>query len=309
MAITEQDYENLSAYLDGVMDESERAALERRLTAEPELRQELAALRQTVALVKTLPPLKAPRSYALTPEMAGKPADSRGVELRVVPKNRVVNFVLPILSAAASMVLILFGASLLLTGNASGPAFAPVRSFESGSAAATGIVALAASPTFEVTEDVTMMQAEEAADAAGGMDTADEMQAEPEEEMPAPYAAMATMTEVILPEAAMLVPSGSPLPTGVFDAAPATMTFAYSTPPASGGELAGTLASKTQEDRMLAEGTDIAQQVTPNAFPAPQEASPDTPTNPTALAALGMIGAGIVLALLSIGLFFRRRVR
>jgi anti-sigma factor RsiW len=64
--MTEQDFELLSAYLDGDLSDADRAALEARLAAEPELRRELEALRQTVALVRSLPELKAPRSYALT---------------------------------------------------------------------------------------------------------------------------------------------------------------------------------------------------------------------------------------------------
>jgi anti-sigma factor RsiW len=64
--MTEQDFELFSAYLDGDLSDADRAALEARLAAEPELRRELEALRQTVALVRSLPELKAPRSYALT---------------------------------------------------------------------------------------------------------------------------------------------------------------------------------------------------------------------------------------------------
>lgn len=65
-----RDYELLSAYLDGALDEDERADLEARLETDAALRRELAALRQTVALVRSLPTLKAPRSFTLTAAQA-----------------------------------------------------------------------------------------------------------------------------------------------------------------------------------------------------------------------------------------------
>lgn len=60
----------LSDYLDGVTNESERALLESRLVAEPELKEELdqlAAIKRTVASFEDVP---APRSFALGPEFA-----------------------------------------------------------------------------------------------------------------------------------------------------------------------------------------------------------------------------------------------
>ena len=66
---TEQDYELLSAYLDGALTPAERAALETRLQADDGLRQELEALRQTVSLVGSVAAMKAPRNFTLTPDM------------------------------------------------------------------------------------------------------------------------------------------------------------------------------------------------------------------------------------------------
>ncbi len=65
----ERDDELLSAYLDGMLSAEERAALEARLEAEPALRQRLEAMRQTVALLRQLPPVPAPRNFLLTPAM------------------------------------------------------------------------------------------------------------------------------------------------------------------------------------------------------------------------------------------------
>jgi anti-sigma factor RsiW len=67
--LTDLDYELLSAYLDDALTAAERSALETRLQTEAALRTELDALRQTVTLVRGLPPLTAPRNFTLTPAM------------------------------------------------------------------------------------------------------------------------------------------------------------------------------------------------------------------------------------------------
>jgi hypothetical protein len=63
--LTDLDYELLSAYIDGALTESERAAFELRLKAEPELSHELDELRATVTLLNNLPPRRAPRDFTL----------------------------------------------------------------------------------------------------------------------------------------------------------------------------------------------------------------------------------------------------
>ena len=102
--LSDLDLELLSSYLDGVLSDSERRALEVRLTNEGDLRAELDELRQTVALIKSLPRANAPRNYTLTPEMVG---------LRLLPKRRVLPFTMTAafsaLSAAAAVVLLVVG--------------------------------------------------------------------------------------------------------------------------------------------------------------------------------------------------------
>lgn len=73
--ISPRDMEQLSAYIDGELRPDERAALEARLAeAENEaLRRELEALRQTVALVRDLPTLSAPRDFTLSEEQVRVP--------------------------------------------------------------------------------------------------------------------------------------------------------------------------------------------------------------------------------------------
>ncbi|MBZ0289173.1 MAG: hypothetical protein K8I30_16250 [Anaerolineae bacterium] len=108
---TDLDYERLSAYLDGALTDTERAELESRLQTDDGLRRELDALRQTVNLVRALPPLKAPRNFTLTPAMV-RPRTARWL---IFPTSAAFSTI----SAAAATVLILLGAGmLLLQGNA-----------------------------------------------------------------------------------------------------------------------------------------------------------------------------------------------
>lgn len=67
--LSPEDMMVLSAYLDGALDPPARSSLERRLVTEPLLHAELESLRDTVSLVKSLPRLKAPRDFSLTPAM------------------------------------------------------------------------------------------------------------------------------------------------------------------------------------------------------------------------------------------------
>lgn len=64
---SERDFELLSAYLDNMLTERERQTLEQRLAEDTALRAALHDLRETVALLRNLPRLKAPRSFALDP--------------------------------------------------------------------------------------------------------------------------------------------------------------------------------------------------------------------------------------------------
>lgn len=68
--IAESDLELLSAYIDNQLGVAERVALERRLEREAALRDELAELQATSALLRELPPLAIPRSFAIDPARA-----------------------------------------------------------------------------------------------------------------------------------------------------------------------------------------------------------------------------------------------
>ena len=104
----DQDYELLSAYIDGALTDAERAALESRLESNSQLRQELASLRQTVDLIRQLPDLKAPRDFTLDA--------ARVRPRRTLPFPLTQTF--SALSSAAAILLVIFGAYLLLQSDA-----------------------------------------------------------------------------------------------------------------------------------------------------------------------------------------------
>jgi hypothetical protein len=69
--LSPRDLERLSAYLDGKCSSKQAAKLEARMRIEPGLRQTLEELRATAGLLRALPEVSPPRSFALTPEMVG----------------------------------------------------------------------------------------------------------------------------------------------------------------------------------------------------------------------------------------------
>jgi hypothetical protein len=93
------DLELLSAYLDGALTDTERTALEARLQTDADLRRELARLRATVDLVKTLPTLSAPRNFTLTRQTARRP-------------SILTSPVFSALSTAAAVILLIVGVAL-----------------------------------------------------------------------------------------------------------------------------------------------------------------------------------------------------
>src|SRR3972149_5884125 len=76
--LTPRDLESLSAYADGALLPMERRDIDARLAQDPALRQALAQIRAPSSLLRALPQVRPPRSFTLTPEMAG----IRSVRLR-----------------------------------------------------------------------------------------------------------------------------------------------------------------------------------------------------------------------------------
>jgi len=109
--------ELLSAYLDDQLSAGEWARLEARLATDPELQAELDALRQTVALVRDLPPVPLPRNFIL-PQTADK-LHSKATRPRSLPLPPDTGYprsrrarAAPLLTAATTVVSLLFGVVL-----------------------------------------------------------------------------------------------------------------------------------------------------------------------------------------------------
>ncbi|MGD2158974.1 MAG: hypothetical protein PVG32_18995 [Anaerolineales bacterium] len=96
--ISNRDWENISAHLDGQLPPSKQAHFAERLESEPALRDAYDSLRSTRAVLRSLPRLRAPRNFTLTPEMAG--IRQRKKRLRLIPSFQFA-------SALASLLLLL----------------------------------------------------------------------------------------------------------------------------------------------------------------------------------------------------------
>lgn len=108
--ITSHDYEQLSAYIDGQLADSDRRRLEERLHAQPDLQVVLDELTRTRALLRTAPRRRAPRNFTLTQAMVGNK-----------PPRRASNFLsffpaLSFTSALAALALVVSIAFQLLPG-------------------------------------------------------------------------------------------------------------------------------------------------------------------------------------------------
>jgi len=95
-----QDWQLLSAYMDGALPPRQRASLEARLDAEPDLMHDLLQLQQTRRILRSIPHKRAPRSFALTPAMVAK---SRRMPLFAVLRLSSIT------TAALSALLAIFG--------------------------------------------------------------------------------------------------------------------------------------------------------------------------------------------------------
>ena len=77
--ISPQDFDRLSAYLDNQLSPAEKAGLEAQLEHEPELRAALDDLRMAVRALRSLPTVKPPRNFTLSPDRARAIVRPRGV--------------------------------------------------------------------------------------------------------------------------------------------------------------------------------------------------------------------------------------
>jgi anti-sigma factor RsiW len=120
--LTDRDYLQISAYLDGQLAPDEQRSFEDRLQGQPELRVALYDLRRTQTLLRSTPALKRPRNFMLSPEM---------VKARQRP--RAYPFFQVIFAAASLLFAIVFTGDLVQTS---------VRSLGANSAPAAESVAV-----------------------------------------------------------------------------------------------------------------------------------------------------------------------
>src|SRR4030042_5355317 len=103
--ITSRDYELISAYLDSQLGNQERALLESRLKADPELQNELHEITKTRLLIRNLPILRAPHNYYIKAEA-----------VRVRPTQRLAPvFGIVLAVARVLLALVIFGSTFFNT--------------------------------------------------------------------------------------------------------------------------------------------------------------------------------------------------
>ncbi|MCX7855509.1 MAG: zf-HC2 domain-containing protein [Anaerolineae bacterium] len=122
----------LSAYIDGALSPRERARLEARLAQDPDLRARLESLQRTVALVRGLPSVSAPRNFLLTPAMVRQPAPT---VRQPAPAVRRLAPALTFATAVSGLLCVLLLVGNLITSGWGGPgaaAPAPMIAYETG---------------------------------------------------------------------------------------------------------------------------------------------------------------------------------
>lgn len=156
-----RDWETLSAYLDGQLTPRENARLEARLQADVDMRNSLEQLRRTRVVLRSLPKLRSPRNYTLSPS-------------RVRRTNMSTSKVYPALRLASAMAMFLFVLVVIgdfLTPVQKGASISPMA----GKVSATQEVMLEVAPAPtqapamvaaipEMTEDVSVLKSQSASE-------------------------------------------------------------------------------------------------------------------------------------------------
>jgi hypothetical protein len=117
MSNFEKDLETLSAYLDGELTVKERERVERLLEVDQDLQSWHEKLKRTRSVLRSTPPLRAPRNFFLTPEMVGQ-TEKRS---RAFPILRFAS------AFAALLLALLFVGDLFIVPK---PALAPSRAIQ-----------------------------------------------------------------------------------------------------------------------------------------------------------------------------------
>lgn len=108
--LSARDRQALSAYLDDELSQRERRRLEAKLARDPQLKAALEEMRELRRLLRSLPEVRAPRNFTLTPEMVGE----RSWLARWLPSFSLA----PSLSWASALATLML--VLVLLGDASG---------------------------------------------------------------------------------------------------------------------------------------------------------------------------------------------
>ncbi len=138
--INSRDYELISAYLDNQLGNKDRAAFDERLSADPELRNELKEISKTRLLLRSLPRQRAPRNYYVTAQaVRTRPA------LKLAPLFGIVSAVASVLLA-----VVIFGSTLL--SSATQVAMAPASSLPNEAVPVQQQIARNTAPTISPTE-------------------------------------------------------------------------------------------------------------------------------------------------------------
>lgn len=227
--LNDQDYELLSAYIDGALTEAEQTTLEQRLQADSALRRELDGLQETVNLIRALPPMQAPRNFTLTPRMV------RPSRWLIFPTTTAFSA----LSAAAAVLLMAFGAVLLFSSQS---AALPASNVQQVAAAPTEISATMMAEEQELSAASTTMELPAAPPQAaqGAADQAETTGNAADETAFSAESEGFIETEVLATEGAMMMyaaPQGTQPP---IDPAQDAQTFVLpETMPAMGGAAPG----------------------------------------------------------------------
>lgn len=122
--LSNRDYEQLSAYIDGQLAPHERLKLEENLHVRPELQAALDEMSRTRMLLRQAPRRRAPRNFTLTPAMVGDlPRRRRGNWLNMFPA-------LSFASALATLALVVSIVFELLPGQMARTSQAPQPQFD-----------------------------------------------------------------------------------------------------------------------------------------------------------------------------------
>ncbi len=143
----------ISAYLDGALDNRSRAAFEAALGRDETLRQEVDALRATVDFVRSVPMRESPRNYLLTPAMVKQ---SRQVSTR--QRRPIVTWMRLATSLSAIAFVIMFGLNFL-TNTSSKMALQPVNDASTEMKSTAAGVLVAEADEAVIAEDVVLQEA------------------------------------------------------------------------------------------------------------------------------------------------------